>query len=160
MDAPAQAVDRRAGGGATWHALEATPRRTTAQRERAMLRQVLWVGIGGFFGANARVLVANWVTAWLGALIPYGTLIVNLSGCLLLGFLMGALEARPLPPVLRPALATGFIGAYTTFSTFEYETVLLIRDGSPFLATVYVLGSLFLGLAAVWLGLLTARALG
>src|SRR5262249_30742805 len=99
----------------------------------------LWIGIGGFLGANARVLVANRVTARLGALIPYGTLIVNLSGCLLLGFLMGVLEARPLPPVLRPALATGFIGAYTTFSTFEYETVLLMREGSLLLAAVYVL---------------------
>jgi CrcB protein len=125
-----------------------------------MLRQALWIGIGGFLGANARVLVANRVTAWLGALIPYGTLIVNLSGCLLLGFLMGALEARPFPPVLRPALATGFIGAYTTFSTFEYETVLLMREGSLLLAAVYVLGSLLVGLAAVWLGLLAARALG
>jgi CrcB protein len=125
-----------------------------------MLRQALWIGIGGLLGANARVLVASWVTAWLGALIPYGTLIVNLSGCLLLGFLMGALEARPLPPVLRPALATGFIGAYTTFSTFAYETILLIREGSLLLATVYVLGSLFVGLAAVWLGLVAARALG
>jgi CrcB protein len=125
-----------------------------------MLRQTLWIGIGGFLGANARVLIATLVTARLGVLIPYGTLIVNLSGCLLLGFVMGALETFPLPQVLRPAVATGFIGAYTTFSTFGYETVLLIREGSLLLAAVYVLGSLTLGLAATWLGFVAARALG
>lgn len=124
-----------------------------------MLRQALWIGLGGFAGANARWLVGAWVTTRLGALLPYGTLVVNVTGCLLLGFLVGAIESRVVQPGLRPALAIGFLGAYTTFSTFGYETVLLLEDGSVLLAVVYVVASVLFGLGGVWLGILAGRAL-
>ncbi|MCW5890774.1 MAG: fluoride efflux transporter CrcB [bacterium] len=121
--------------------------------------EALWVGIGGFVGANARVLVNTLVTTRLGVLLPYGTFVVNVSGCFLIGLLVGAIEARVLSPAVRPLVITGFLGAYTTFSTFGIETVTLAGEGSLLLASVYVAASIVVGIAATVLGLGLGRAL-
>jgi len=125
-----------------------------------VLTQALLVGAGGFAGAVARLLVAQLVTARLGMLLPYGTLVVNVSGCFLLGLVLGLLAGGAAPhPVVRPLVATGFIGAYTTFSTFGAETILLFEEGSLLLGALYVLLSVSLGLGATVLGLAVGRAL-
>jgi CrcB protein len=123
-----------------------------------MTRQLIWVGLFGSAGAITRMLVATVVTERLGNLFPYGTWLINVSGCFLLGLLVGAIEAQVVSPALRPALAIGFLGAYTTFSTFGLETMTLLEEGSLSLAAVYVGTSLVLGVAAVALGLWIGRA--
>jgi CrcB protein len=124
-----------------------------------MMRQAFWIGLGGFLGANARALVGSLVTQRLGMLLPYGTLVVNVTGCLLIGLLVGVLERRDVHPGIRPALGLGFLGAYTTFSAFGFETVHLVREGSLLLAVVYVTVSIALGLTAVWIGLAAGRVI-
>ncbi|NOT55320.1 MAG: fluoride efflux transporter CrcB [Deltaproteobacteria bacterium] len=113
----------------------------------------LLIGLGGFLGANARYLVAQWVGRIWGFGFPYGTFIINVSGSFCLGLLMGVLHHRPLD-FLQPRLffAVGFLGAYTTFSTFSYETLRLAQDGQLTVVLVYVVGSVLLGLLAVWCG--------
>ncbi len=87
------------------------------------------------------------------SLMPWGTIVVNISGCLALGLLLGSLESRPqLAPAWRSFAAVGVLGAFTTFSTFELETLALLqRDALP-AALVNVAGSVLLGLLAVWTG--------
>jgi CrcB protein len=96
----------------------------------------------------------------VGPTFPVGTLIVNISGSLLLGFLWRyALGTDAISPEVRALLTTGFCGGYTTFSTFTYETLLLFEDGQAVRAGVYAISSVLLSLAAVWLGVSGARAL-
>lgn len=125
-----------------------------------MLTQAVLIGAGGFAGAIARFVVGQVVTARLGVLLPYGTLVVNVSGCFLLGLVLGLLAATSVPsPSVRALVATGFLGAYTTFSTFGVETVLLVEEGSWLLAGAYVFLSVVLGLAATVAGLALGRGL-
>lgn len=125
-----------------------------------MLTQALLVGVGGFAGAIVRLVITQMVTARLGMLLPYGTLVVNVTGCFLLGLILGTLAHAAAPhAAVRPLIATGFLGAYTTFSTFGAETVLLLEEGSVLLAVVYVGASLVVGLAATLGGLALGRAL-
>jgi len=121
------------------------------------MKNLFWVGLGGVLGANARYLLGGWIAAWLGPGFPYGTLVINVSGSMILGILYGVLEARTLSPVLRLVVGIGFLGAYTTFSTFTYESIRLIEDGSLLRAFVYVAGSVLTGLAAAFLGLAAGR---
>lgn len=123
------------------------------------MREVLWIGIAGFLGANARWFLARGMAAWLGATFPWGTLVINVSGSFVLGLLMGLTEGHLVSPVLRLALGVGFLGAYTTFSTFTYETARLLETGSVLLATMNVAGSLLVGLVAVLVGLAAGRLL-
>ncbi len=119
----------------------------------------LWVGFGGFVGANARYIIANLARRLFGVAFPYGTFFINVSGSFLLGVILAALGERALPygEEVRLAAAVGFLGAYTTFSTFEYECHALFEDGEWMLALVNLLGSLFIGLVAVRLGIVLAR---
>ena len=123
------------------------------------MRTVLLVGLGGFLGANARYWLDGWVATRLGATFPYGTLAINLSGSFGLGLLMGLLEGHAWSPTVRLTLGIGFFGAYTTFSTWTYETLRLIDNGSFLLATINAAGSLVVGLLAVVAGLAAGRAL-
>jgi CrcB protein len=122
--------------------------------------QILLIGLGGFVGAVARYLVDGWVTRLSGAAFPWGTLVLNVSGSLLIGALFAAsVERATLPAELRGPVMIGFIGAYTTFSTFMLESWRLVEDGSLGLAALNLGGSVFLGLAAVGLGLAIGRAI-
>ncbi|HET8761657.1 MAG TPA: fluoride efflux transporter CrcB [Nitrospiria bacterium] len=120
----------------------------------------LLVGIGGFLGANARFIVGTWVTSTLGSRVPLGTFVVNVSGCLLIGILgtviVDKLVARP--EHVQWLLAIGFLGAYTTFSSFAWENHLLFLEGRWLTAALYMALSVFAGLIAVQLGVLLARA--
>lgn len=122
--------------------------------------ELLWVGLGGFCGANARYLVGGWAARRFGAEFPWGTFVVNVSGAFLLGFFatLGA-ERLSLPPQWRWLVAIGFIGAYTTFSTFEYETLQLVETGGLPRALANIVGSVVVGFLAVWLGARLARAM-
>ena len=122
------------------------------------MKDVLWVGLGGFFGANARYVLGLWVTTRYGTAFPYGTLIVNLTGSFILGLIAGLLDGHLLAPAVRLSLAIGFVGAYTTFSTFTYETLRLIETGSLLLAGANVVGSVVAGLLAAVIGLAVGRA--
>lgn len=130
-----------------------------------VLVQVGMVALGSSVGGVLRWGVGLAAVRWLGTAFPYGTLFINLSGSLFLGWIMTALSERDTgnvvawlrPEDLRLAIAVGFTGAYTTFSTFEWESHGLLRDGDGWAATSYLSGSLFLGLLAVRCGILLAR---
>ncbi|MGW0435240.1 fluoride efflux transporter CrcB [Micromonospora sp. NPDC003197] len=113
---------------------------------------LLLVLVGGALGATIRFLVDRWVTAWIGAALPWGTLVVNVSGSLLLGLLAGAGSA--LPGWLGYLLGTGLCGALTTYSTFSHETVRLADSGpgGRVRALLNVVATLTLGLGAAVLG--------
>ena len=118
----------------------------------------LWVGIGGFLGANTRYLVSNWVTMKWGTTLPWGTLLINLSGSFVLCFLIMASGSRfMLSPALRLALAVGFLGSYTTFSTFSYEWLSLAEHGDVPRALLYLCCSVVGGGFAGGVGLLLGR---
>jgi fluoride exporter len=120
----------------------------------------LLVGVGGFIGANARYVVAGIVGTSFDTRFPLGTFLINVSGSFLLGVL-GTVASQKIAPssdALRLALGVGFLGAYTTFSTFEFETHALLEDGSWVIATVNVVASVALGLLAVRAGIVVAKA--
>ena len=118
----------------------------------------LWVGVGGFFGAGLRYVVAE--AAQRSSPLerfPVGTLVVNVLGCVGIGFLVAVLDARATShPALRPALIAGFLGGFTTYSAFAHESLTLLRDGSVAHAVLHGALHLVLGLVAVgvgfWLG--------
>ena len=122
------------------------------------MRDVLLVGIGGFVGAIARYVVAIVVTDRTTGTFPVATLLINVTGSFLLGLLAGSIEARALAPLLRPLVAIGFLGAYTTFSTFSYETLRLFELSGTAWALLNVVASVTLGLAAAIAGLALGRA--
>jgi CrcB protein len=118
----------------------------------------LLIGIGGFLGANTRYLVAVWVAEHLGSVFPYGTLLINVSGSFILGFLGGAIaEGILVHPNWRLFFAIGFLGAYTTFSTFSFENFMLIQERLYLQALVNMLASVCLGLMAILGGMIVAR---
>jgi len=122
---------------------------------------ILAVGFGGFVGAVARYLVGGWVQRLLPVSFPYGTLAVNVIGSLLLGAVFELGTARgALSPELRMMLGVGFLGAFTTFSTFSLETLNLLREGSLFLAGANAAVNVLLCLAAVWVGVVLVRVAG
>jgi len=134
------------------------PVNSTRQMKQTM--PYLLVGLGGFAGANARLIVARLVGSMFETHFPLGTFLINVSGSFLLGVL-GALIAQKMSPnseTLRLALGVGFLGAFTTFSTFEFETHELLADGSWLTAAANMFGSLLVGLIAVRLGIVAARA--
>lgn len=123
-----------------------------------MTRLVL-VAAGGAAGAVARYLVGGFVAERCGTSFPLGTLAVNVTGSFFLGFLVALTTDRFVSPGLRTTLGVGFLGAYTTFSTFEYETLQLLVSGSVGRAALNIGVSLSTGLLAVWLGTVVARLL-
>jgi CrcB protein len=123
------------------------------------MRQVLLVGAGGFIGAVLRYALGGWVHDMLNnASFPYGTLVVNAVGCLLIGFLSGLAESRAvIGPEARLFIFIGILGGFTTFSSFAYETFSLARDTQNLAAIVNVFAQVILGLIGVWFGNLLAR---
>lgn len=119
--------------------------------------QYLLIGLGGFLGANARFLVSGWAARLLGANFPYGTFLANISGSFLLGVTLAVLHDRALlASPQRHLFVVGFLGAYTTFSTFAYESMQLFQNGSVLLGLLNIVGSVVVGLLAVvggfWIG--------
>ena len=113
---------------------------------------------GGGVGSLARYLAGTAVTARFGARFPVGTMVVNVTGCFLIGLLMTLLTERWQPhPNWRLALVVGFLGGYTTFSSFEWETYAAVRGGGFWIGLGNVVGSVTLGYAAVWVGALLGR---
>ena len=122
------------------------------------MRDLLLIAGAGAAGALCRYAASGIAYRVLGERLPFGTLLVNLLGCLLVGVIMElGMATSALPRDLRFALTVGFLGSFTTFSTFGYETLRLAEDGAWLLAAVNVAANLGLGLAAVWLGFTTAR---
>ena len=113
----------------------------------------LWVGLGGFFGSIARYAIAIWLPPAASGRFPLATFAVNCIGCLLIGVLAGALSRSPATESARLFLVTGILGGFTTFSAFGLESIHLLRRGEFGLALLYILGSVLVGIAAVWLGL-------
>jgi CrcB protein len=122
--------------------------------------RAVWVGVAGFLGAVSRYWIDGWVSRLTGGGFPWGTLTVNVSGCFLVGFLATVMGERFLPnPTMRIATTVGFVGAYTTFSTFAYESLRQIQDGALGLAVLNVGASVMIGVAAAWIGVVSGRAL-
>jgi len=118
------------------------------------------IGVGGFAGAIARYLVDGAVAGRTSGAFPWGTLVVNLSGSLILGLLFAVSTERAiLPAEIRGPVLIGFIGAYTTFSTYMLESWRLVEDGAIALALANLLGSTLLGLVAVVAGVAIGRLL-
>ncbi len=119
--------------------------------ERNFLLQFVTVGCGGFLGAGLRFALGTWVNRALpAAVFPWGTLAVNVLGCLLIGFI--AAWRQPLEPGLRLFLMVGVLGGFTTFSTFALETLALTHQDQHALAFANVAVKLLLGLGAAWAG--------
>lgn len=121
--------------------------------------KLLCVGMGGFAGSICRYLVNLWAQhSFTTPFFPYGTLAVNIAGCLLIGFLGGLSETKHLfTPELRALVFIGFLGGFTTYSTFGYEIFNLARDGQMIPALVNLMLHLVLGFAAVWFGFSISR---
>lgn len=121
---------------------------------------IWYVAFGSAVGGVARWALAGFVQQRAGALFPVGTLIVNITGSFLLGLLLRyALGSEAISPEVRALLTTGFCGGYTTFSTFTYETAILLEEGEYWRAGAYILVSVLLSLIGVWLGFAAAREL-
>jgi CrcB protein len=118
------------------------------------LPQLLWVGLGGFLGSVGRFVVAGFFNRLSPALaFPIGTLTVNILGCFLIGLLHGLAESRNiLGTDTRIFLFIGVLGGFTTYSTFGFESLALLKDGAMLKASANVILHVFVGLAAVWLG--------
>ena len=118
------------------------------------------VALGGVLGCCARYGVSQAVQTFYGKSFPLATLIINVSGCLAMGFLFYlTLERVSVSPSMRVAILTGVLGGFTTFSTFAMEALLLAEDGEMGYAVSYILLSVFLGLGAAWLGAWCARSI-
>ncbi|MHB8880856.1 MAG: fluoride efflux transporter CrcB [Thermodesulfovibrionales bacterium] len=121
---------------------------------------ILIVGAGGFLGAIARYAVALWIGQNWGRSFPLGTFVINVSGSLLIGLFMPLVTERfMVNPQWRLFFAVGFLGAYTTFSTFEFETGNLLKDGELALAALNVVLSVVAGFAALKVGNIIAKGI-
>ena len=117
------------------------------------MQKYLYIAIGGALGSISRYWVGSSIAGRLGIRFPYGTLIVNITACIIIGFSMTWLGRRAeLSPAWRFLIPVGFIGAYSTFSTYEWETLSNLRAGAFGIAALYAIGSFAAGLAAVWGG--------
>lgn len=122
------------------------------------MQKLLYVGIGGFIGACLRYVISSYSAKLFGTELPYGTLIVNVPGGILIGFIMElSLTTDLISPDLRLLLTTGILGGLTTFSTFSYETVNLLNDGSYMRALLNTCLNLFLSFGGVSLGKLISH---
>lgn len=124
------------------------------------LTKYLAVAAGGAFGAMFRYFLGGSLLARTAAPFPTATFVINVTGSFIIGFFLTlATERISVSPHLRLAIAVGFVGAYTTFSTFEWETVMLVEESRYLLAALNVILSFVVGYAAVWAGIVAARQL-
>ena len=116
------------------------------------MTRYLLIMLGGGLGSAARVIVGSTIQARVGGEFPWGTVLVNVSGSFLIGLLTALLAAKLAHPYWSLLLVVGFLGGYTTFSTFEYENFQLVRTAGIWMGFANAVGSLALGYAAVWIG--------
>jgi CrcB protein len=122
------------------------------------LQKYVLIAIGGALGSLARYLVGLTVMNRMGTRFPYGTFVINLTACVIIGFSLTWLDRRTgMNPAWRFLIPVGFVGAYSTFSTFEWEIFTKLQTGAFVIAALYVSLSVLFGLLAVWLGSLLAR---
>ena len=113
--------------------------------------QYLWIGLGGFMGANARYLLQVWAASRWGAAFPYGTMLANAGGSFLIAFFLTLAGGRlPVSPHVRLFVAVGFLGGFTTFSSFSYGSYQLMFEGGGWLSLLNLAANLALGLVGVW----------
>ena len=117
------------------------------------MQKYVLIALGRALGSMARYWVGSTIANRMGTKFPYGTFVINITACVIIGFSLTFLAKRAgLNPAWRFLVPVGFIGAYSTFSTYEWETLSTIRTGAFSLAAIYAVSSLILGLAAVWGG--------
>ncbi|MBN1493153.1 MAG: fluoride efflux transporter CrcB [Candidatus Omnitrophica bacterium] len=121
--------------------------------------KIFFIGLGGAIGAIARYMVSGWVYAVTGAYFPWGTFVINLTGSLFIGFLWGAFEEASMSHNMRMFFIVGLLGSFTTFSTFSFENVQLIRDSEFGLMGLNIAISVVGGIAMVFIGMLCVRLL-
>ena len=118
------------------------------------------IGTGGFLGSVSRFLTTRYVQAYTMSAFPYGTFVVNIVGCLLIGFFYGMSErGNFLTPEWRMFLTVGFCGGFTTFSTFASENIALLKDGNFLHFALYASLSVFLGLMATYFGTMVTKVI-
>lgn len=119
-----------------------------------------FIALGGALGALGRYFLSTWIYSKGDYIFPWGTFAVNILGCFILGMVyVWGTEKLVISPNIRAFLAVGFLGAFTTFSTFSLETLNVIKDGEFKIALINIIGSLVLGLFAVWCGTIVAELL-
>lgn len=125
------------------------------------VRNLVAVGLGAIAGALSRYYLTLWFAQRYGIDFPYGTFFINLTGCFAMGFFITLARERVImiSPEVRLLIATGFLGSYTTFSTYGLETVMLVSQRRLLSAMYYWLGSALLGIISVQLGVVLAKAL-
>lgn len=124
------------------------------------MQKYFFIALGGSLGSIARYWVGSTVASRMGTRFPYGTFVINLTACIIIGFAMVFLSRRTeLNPAWRFLVPIGFVGAYSTFSTFEWETYSSLQTGDFLIAGLYIGLSCALGLVGVWLGVMIARAI-
>ena len=124
------------------------------------MQKYFLIAIGGAFGSVARYWVGSTISGRMGTRFPFGTFVINITACIVIGFALTYLGKRTgLDPAWRFLTTVGFIGAYSTFSTYEWETLSTLRSGALTLAALYAVGSLVLGLAATWCGAMLAESI-
>ena len=123
------------------------------------MERFFWIGGGAALGGILRYVIGTAIQQRAGVPFPIGTLVVNVSGCFLIGAILSLLDRPGANAAWTFLLVTGFLGGYTTFSSFGWDTYLLVRDGEVLRAMANAAGSVLLGCLAVWGGALTGRAL-
>lgn len=117
------------------------------------MQKYLLIALGGALGSMARYWVGATITNRVGTRFPFGTFVINVTACVIIGFSLTYLGRRvELSPAWRYLIPIGFVGAYSTFSTYEWETLAQLRAGAFAIAGLYAVGSLIVGLAATWAG--------
>lgn len=120
--------------------------------------KIMMVAVGGSIGATTRYLVSTWAADKFGTNFPYGTLIVNVVGCFIIGaFMTLATERMIVSPYWRLLITVGFVGGLTTFSSYSYETLKLLQEADIMMAMSNLLANLILGFFGTWLGISAAR---
>jgi CrcB protein len=134
-------------------------REVKGEARYTMMKYVM-VGIGGAIGSVLRFWVSSTLGERIGARFPLGTFVVNITGSFLIGFIVTLLASKAdWDPNWRYLIPIGFIGGYTTFSTFEFETLRSVQDGNLLVASLNVILSVAVGFAAVWLGTVAGRSI-